>query len=486
VISSEDFKKIICVFRLARLQRFPDDIPTLTEQEISKRLGHFPSKELSDLLVEVRNDPIDHIIRLVKTPRLLKTILRRTKHSWERLHGEIDFDDLLVANVIRFASPEAYDFLLENFREIRDLEREGLQKDKDKRKERLQAKWSRATNAANWDVSAGEKLVAFLFPMWVIKSYFGGGLVPQGVRNSIPTDYWLRLNIEELGELEVRDQETLHALVNWKKDINTVHFRGLSLPEALFAREELSPKFEQFAPLVMGGKDFRQLASSLFAIIIEKFGVKANVDSCTGFIPLWRLAIRAPIDEQEHRDWLLQEIRKALPKSFRFANDLYNYWKSNDESDVHLKKPHPELREPVIEGAKSLFKDSPERLIQALDPEFIYSVYFFVIYYSTPVEGGSGFDLVAWRWFTYVLVDAAKLEPLVIIPQIVTLIVKEEMAIPDFIYTFDKEMAMQLFGDKLIDIMTLIAQPLDFSRFNERERKRIECARQEASKLLKA
>jgi hypothetical protein len=311
-------------------------------------------------------------------------------------------------------------------------------------------------------------------------------LVPQGVRNSIPTDYWLRLNIEELGELEVRDQETLHALVNWKKDINTVHFRGLSLPEALFAREELSPKFEQFAPLVMGGKDFRQLASSLFAIIIEKFGVKANVDSCTGFIPLWRLAIRAPIDEQEHRDWLLQEIRKALPKSFRFANDLYNYWKSNDESDVHLKKPHPELREPVIEGAKSLFKDSPERLIQALDPEFIYSVYFFVIYYSTPVEGGSGFDLVAWRWFTYVLVDAAKLEPLVIIPQIVTLIVKEEMAIPDFIYTFDKEMAMQLFGDKLIDIMTLIAQPLDFSRFNERERKRIECARQEASKLLKA
>lgn len=96
------------------------------------------------------NGPIDHIMRLVKTPRLLKTILRRTAHSWERLHGEIDFDDLLVANVIRFAAPEAYDFLLENYREIRGLERDGLLKDKDKRKERLQAKWSRVTNAANW------------------------------------------------------------------------------------------------------------------------------------------------------------------------------------------------------------------------------------------------------------------------------------------------------------------------------------------------
>ena len=150
MISSKDFEQTIIDFRTECLQRFPGDFYTLRQEERDKRLGLPSSREISYLLAGEINGPIDHIMRLVKTPRLLKTILRRTAHSWERLHGEIDFDDLLVANVIRFAAPEAYDFLLENYREIRGLERDGLLKDKDKRKERLQAKWSRVTNAANW------------------------------------------------------------------------------------------------------------------------------------------------------------------------------------------------------------------------------------------------------------------------------------------------------------------------------------------------
>ena len=58
------------------------------------------------------------------------------------------------------------------------------------------------------------------------------------------------------------------------------------------------------------------------------------------------------------------------------------------------------------------------------------------------------------------------------------------MTIHDFVYTFDKEMAMQLFGEKFIDFVNLIAQPIDYSRFNDRERKRIDFARQEALKLV--
>jgi hypothetical protein len=75
---------------------------------------------------------------------------------------------------------------------------------------------------------------------------------------------------------------------------------------------------------------------------------------------------------------------------------------------------------------------------------------------------------------------------LVIIPQIVPLFVKEEGTIHHFTHTFDEKKALQLFGDKFVDIMTLIAQPLDFGRLSERERKMIEFARQEASKLAKA
>jgi len=487
VINSDNIKETIRVFRSLYLQRFLDDIDTMTPEERSKRLGLSTSKELSDLLAETRNDPIDNIIRLVKTPRLLKMIFRRTIHSWERLHGEIDFDDLLIANVIRFAAPQGFDFLLENYREIRGLERESILKDRDKRKGSLQEKWDAAANGVSWETTAVEELIAFLFPMWIIKPFFGGGVIPQGVRNSIPTDYWLRLNIEELGQMEVRDQETLHAIVNWKKDANNVHFHGLSLSEALYVHKELNPKFEQFAQLFLNGQEFRKLGSSLFQIIIKEHGVKANADSCAGFISLWRLAIRRPVDDREHTDWILNEIRVVLPKSFRFANDLYYYWKSNSESDVNLKKPCQELRELIIQEAKLLFQDSAERFINSLDPDFIYSVFHFVVLYSSMDQGGPGFNPMDWRWFAYLLVDAAKLAPSIVIPQIVNLLFREERrTFDDFIYHFDNQMALQLFGDKFIDTMTLIAEPFDFSRFNERERNMIEFARQEASKLLKA
>lgn len=485
MIGSKDFEQTIIAFRAVCLQRFPGDIHTLTQKERDKRLGFSSSTELSDLLAGDIKDPIDHIMRLLKTPRLLKTILRRTVHSWERLHGEIDFDDLLVANIIRFAAPEAYDFLLENYREIRGLWREGVLKDKEKRKELLQIKWSRMTNAANWDITAAEELLGFLFPMWTKQLFPESSEVPQGVRHSIPTDYWIRLNIEELGEKEVSDQETLHALVNWKKDRNVPHFCGLSLPEALFAHEQLAPKFEQFAWLVMDGGDFRNLASLLFEIILNKHGVKANSKSCAGFLSLWRMAIRTPIDQHEHNNWILDEIRKALPRSFRFANDLYYYWQSNSETDVSVKRPRPELREPIIQEARSLFQDSPERLIESLDSDFPYSVYHFVVHNSQPDRGGAGFNPVEWKWFADILLEAARLKPLVIIPQIVPLIVREEMTIHDFIYTFDKEMALQLFGDKINEVMALIAQPLDYSKFNERERRSIEFAIQTAMKFVK-
>ena len=38
--------------------------------------------------------------------------LRHTADAWEKLHGEVAFDELLVANVLRFDAPEAFNFLL--------------------------------------------------------------------------------------------------------------------------------------------------------------------------------------------------------------------------------------------------------------------------------------------------------------------------------------------------------------------------------------
>ena len=366
MISSRDLIKTVITFRSSCLNYFPGDIDTLKSDARRDRLGQFTNLELRDhLLTLVSVDPIEHFIRLVMTPRLLKTIFRRTRHSWALLHGEIDFDDLLIVNAIRFAAPEAFDFILANYREIRGLREEGILKDKNERKEQLKAKWNRDTKNVHWDVTASEELLAFLFPSWDI----GGRhrqLVPQGVQIAEPTDYWLRLNIEELIENEVRDQETLKAILEWKKDFYGRHFRGLSLTEALFGCAEFAPKFEQFAQGLLDGKDFRKLASCVFAKMIIEQGVKANADGCAGFIPLWRLAIRSPIDEDEHKDWIIKEIISAIPKSLRLANDLYYYWRHNSQADINIKRYRQDLRDPIIKQSKLLFEKVPNILSNAL------------------------------------------------------------------------------------------------------------------------
>lgn len=57
---------------------------------------------------------------IIKTPRDVKYALRRTYTAWRRLAGEVNIDDLLAANVLRYSAPAAFDFFTKNFRALRD------------------------------------------------------------------------------------------------------------------------------------------------------------------------------------------------------------------------------------------------------------------------------------------------------------------------------------------------------------------------------
>src|SRR5262249_2681761 len=48
------------------------------------------------------------VLSICRTPRTLKQALRATYETWCILTGEIDFDDLMVANILRYAEPDAF------------------------------------------------------------------------------------------------------------------------------------------------------------------------------------------------------------------------------------------------------------------------------------------------------------------------------------------------------------------------------------------
>lgn len=487
MINSDDLTKAVDTFRKECLVRFSKDIDSLKSEERNNRLGYFEKSRLSDfLLIELTDYPIDHVARLIKTPRLLKIILRRVWHSWKVLHGEIDFDDLLVANVVRFASPEAYSFILENFREIRGLNVESNSNDgeKAKAKTRLQKKWDYTTENAKWDITAAEKLVAFLFPAFSSEPHSLQTNVLQGVQDSKPTDYWSRLNNEEIEIDEIRDQDVLQVLNKWKNNNNAICFKKLLLPEALFECQELAPKFEHFAPHFLNGNDFRSIASSLFVIMLTKEDVHANKDSCSGFLSLWRLSTRNSIDPTKHNKWILNEILKALNVSLRFANDLFYYWQCNSRGEVSSKESRPELHKPIVEEAKRLYESSPKRLISVLDPHYMYSISQFTQYLNLPEQGGSGYEPHEWKWLANLLIEAAKINTATILPQIVNLIFKDDMGISNFICSFNSKLATEFFGERLQEVMSLIAEGFDYSVFDKREKDLIEYAQKFATEWL--
>jgi hypothetical protein len=54
----------------------------------------------------------------LSNPRTLKYCLRATHSAWAKIHGEVNFDDLLCLNIIKHTEPQAFDFIIRNIRHL--------------------------------------------------------------------------------------------------------------------------------------------------------------------------------------------------------------------------------------------------------------------------------------------------------------------------------------------------------------------------------
>ncbi len=467
------------------LERYPNDVDIISPSERLERFGIRSNNDLSKLLLK-NNEPIDDIYRLIKTPRLLKVIFRKTFRTWESLHGELDFTDLFIANVIRFSAPEAFNFILNNIQEIRGLEFDfKYQEDHSKRLEAVEAKWIRATKEVDWDVTSANKLIKFLFPYWGKSSNSVERNSFQQIFVNSPTDYWSRFLIEELAADEIRDQVVIGCLIDWQEKQNKPHFMGLTLPAILCTNLEFSEKFEYFTPFLnFNGTELRELASALFVEAIVRNGINASCDVVPGFIPLWRRVIRQPIEEERHLLWVLDEVVEALPKSFRFAIDIYYYFNSNSQSDVERKQHHVDLWRKIVLKAKEIFSGKPEKFLQSIDPKYIYSSYHFCFYLNGLNQGELPFKPEELKWFANLLLEAGYLNPQAIIPQIAVIVVKENHHIRGFSYNFDWDRTDEFFKGENLRLMKLLSIKIDLNYFSSREVELLKCAKSTAEEWL--
>ena len=119
-----------------------------------------------------RDRPIFAVPKLLLTPRLLKHTLRRMRGAWQALHGEIDFDDLLMVNVLRSAAPEAFDFVHYHIHELRQAENGKLRSVVQATNQPTSAEDTNTPEAlyrdyikkVSWNAKAAYDIIEILFP----------------------------------------------------------------------------------------------------------------------------------------------------------------------------------------------------------------------------------------------------------------------------------------------------------------------------------
>ena len=469
-LDRSDVIRTVKVFREHCLSQLDGTVRRLLTSATDDHLG-IERSDLVEAMAAINKNlekPIDAIARLLHSPRSLKLVLRRTFQAWGSLRNEINFDDLLMANVLRVAAPEGFMFVNNNIPMLQYVasNRKDSSSDAPKdQQERLKREFQRLAQSVEWDIQAARGILDHLFPHWsgeqamvLPSSTNGPHREYQYVENRQPTDYWSRLMCEELGRDEIGDAEILRAIERWNDNWEHPALQGLNMREALLDSEHILHKMTQFKTFI-NGDSLRSVASQQFRSTLETRKNKASSENCPG--PEWGVLLKPDIREifskSEWIDWVTDEIIAALPISLRYANDLYAFWMEPERSHPHS------VRRVVVKKAKQIYVEKPEILVHAIDSD-CFSITHFARQYSESKHGGEGFDPKAWRWLGKVLLAAAKVNPDVIVPQLAALVggFVHRPNKKDWEYNLSESILSAMFQNDSLTAVRLIASDITY------------------------
>jgi len=469
-------KNMIHQFRDHCLSMFAYDIPLVNENRPNRILN------TNDILFFMPDstDTMANICTLTNSPRMLKLVLRHTYRTWEHLHGNIDFDDLLIVNTLQYTTPTAFDFIYQHIDLIRTLSRSRNEKNDEhsRRLEQIENLWKITTESASWDIVSTKKLILFLFPSWQNDSYESS---PQGIQNSVPIDYWKRLLDGEIPDDEITDQDILRGFHRWRTDPDKDFCRSLSLIDLLSDNQDFCAKFEYFGSHILSEDQFHDISSQLFNKGLKLKGVEADQESLPGFLSLWRISLSVTTTEK-HQDWVIDECTKALKISLPFALSTLYFWQTTDKSAIRngTDKYKPSVCMSFINNAKEYLKDNPTKLLKCLDPKNVYSAIRFLLLYQYAFKKKDlvSVDKSEMQWFADLLLDGAKISPQCFIPQISIIIIEEEYNFDGFSYSVNNKLIVHLFGENLKTLQDILLNEISLDEFDNRVVEHIRLAQQ--------
>ncbi len=474
-IRDDELRRILKLFRTGSRAEFPDIDPT-TDERRNEILPRFPdfryaiSRQKYTFVEEA-------LFALLETPRTLKHALRRTSSAWTQLHGEVDFDDLLCVNVLRFAAPDAFDYLVRNFDfHAGNLSAPLLLPGQEESEEfPPDAIWDEATENAEFNIPAAERLVEFLLPTDRNSRRFRKAgpshHAPQGIRNSRPFCYFDRILAEAIGTSECRDQDVLRM-------IDQASVSGINeLARCMFDSEQFSLQWQQWEerfPVSL----LLPLASELFRLELEKNKSRASHNHDAHRV-VWLRSLRHRGELTDTLEWLKSEIRRCVPVSIGFCNRLFGRWAGRLDQSIfvgdqsQLQQIRTEVRGLIWSEVKGHFENGkPADLLAVLNHsepwhyEQVDQLHNLVL--ATDADGGNLDQLFRspadWSWLAETTIAAARIDPGLMMPLIVAIFARERSepkTRQPVLDRFDDSIIRGFFGSKANEAVELIQQHAD-------------------------
>ncbi len=366
-----------------------------------------------------RSENVEALLRLMRTPRVMKSVLRQARAAWEELRGEVDLVELVIEECLRVVCPTVWQLICDEVGRFRNLrsgwesDTESARKEREADRKELADMLQRAIEADGVSNPPVQRLILFLFPVWQGEptrvSETG-----QLARLSEPTDYWQRMVRQTIAESPT-DQSVFLAINSWRESKSS-DFPAL-LYESSFAGETLE-RFSRLLPK----EEILPLAGALHAEMIRRDRSLANLDRTASAISLWRMAITHPLDGFE--DFVFSQIALALPKSLMLAIDIGYYWSTERGTEG---VPRDQVYDFTRKTAEEVFTDL-DALSAALPPltdNFNpYSFSQLIVAGQLKVDIDEATLAGSWNWLITLLASPAKHEPRVV-AQVVGLFSKE-------------------------------------------------------------
>ena len=263
-----------------------------------------------------KDTPLDHLIALLQTPRQLKHVIQRVDATWQHLHGEADLDDILIVTALRESATPVYDFLVTHMDAARHEPDDMLP-----RTMTVKSDWDRLLEQHS-ATHAIQRLVDLLGIDQLTSEHARPPTDSlQGVHLSDPTDYFRRINAEQLDAGQLPDQTVLSDIRSWQES------RAGSLVEMLAGAtndNDAYPNIWRHFSSRHNNNELVELASQVAQRVLETDASEARADH-PAMQSLWVTCNRT-LPKDQHQDWLQTLIMNAVPVSLNFAIGLYHYW----------------------------------------------------------------------------------------------------------------------------------------------------------------